>query len=399
MTKVLADYTSEDFLNDDRFIKWVKYQDSNLGHFWNSWLLTNPSNKLEFDNAVVQLRLMLSVHPVAIKQEKLDAVFMKIETEIDSGIPVKIIKYNFLRYAAAVLIPLLIFSAFYLTLKDDNIGAEQQAKVLDHNRAKLILSDGSTVLLGNNDQNIEDASGSKIEKDSAGLRYADQTGATTIAYNTIEVPRGAEYRLVLTDGTQIWLNSETKLRYPAKVMPDGDRNVYLENGEAYFQVTKNKHAPFLVNLNGMQVEVLGTSFNVNTFNNVISTTLEEGNIRVNRKGKASVYQVPGEQTIFSPVSEELTKAKVDTYPFTSWKDGWLVFNDNPLEEVMEQVGRWYDMQVEYTNPSLKTIRFGGKLRKVKSVKDILTVIERSNELSTRILGGKIIISERKPATQ
>src|SRR5690606_33734716 len=117
----------------------------------------------------------------------------------------------------------------------------------------------------------------------------------------------------------------------------------------------------------------------------------------NRKGKASVYQVPGEQTIFSPVSEELTKARVDTYPFTSWKDGWLVFNDNPLEEVMDQVGRWYDMQVEYADPSLKTIRFGGKLRKAKSIKDILRVIERSNKLSTKISGGKITISERKPA--
>ena len=399
MTKVLTDYTSEDFLNDDRFIKWVKYQNSNLVDFWSSWLLTNPSNKLEFDEAVVQLRLMLSIHPVAVRQEKLDAVFMKIETEIDSEIPVKIIKYNFLRYAAAVLIPLLLFSALYLTLKDDSKGDGQQTKVLDHNRAKLILSDGRTVLLGNSDQNIQDVSGAKIEKDSAGLRYVDQIGATAVAYNTIEVPRGAEYKLVLTDGTQIWLNSETKLRYPAKVLPEGDRNVYLENGEAYFQVTKNKHAPFWVNLKGMQVEVLGTSFNVSTFNNIISTTLEEGRVRVNRKGKAPVYQVPGEQTILSPVSEELTKAKVDTYPFTSWKDGWLVFNDNPLAEVMDQVGRWYDMEVEYADPSLKTIRFGGKLRKAKSIKDILKVIERSNELSARISGSKIIISERKPATQ
>ena len=170
--------------------------------------------------------------------------------------------------------------------------------------------------------------------------------------------------------------------------------VYLESGEAYFKVTKNKHAPFMVNLNGMQVEVLGTSFNINSFNQKISTTLVEGSIRVNRKGKPPVLQVPGEQSNFDPLTGDITKSEVDIYPFTSWKDGWLVFNDNSIGEVMEQVGRWYDYRISFESQELKALRFGGKLRKSKKITDVLNVIERSNELKCRISGQTVYIQHK-----
>lgn len=394
MNKILSDYTSEDFLNDHRFLNWVKYNDPDLGKFWEGWKLTNPPNKDQFEEAVIQLRLILSVKPISFDLKRLDTIFVEIENEINVK-PLRSINFSFLRYAAAVLVPLTIVSLFYYSMRKSDHSETLPNRSQNHKQAKLTLSDGKVVLLNQNSQKILDAGGTLIQTDSIGLRYGGQTTQATLAYNTIDIPRGSEYKLIMTDGTELWLNSETRIRYPAKVIANLAREVYLEHGEVYFKVTKNKQSPFIVNLNGMQVEVLGTSFNVNTFDNAIITTLEEGKIRINRKGKPAVYQHPGDQTIYNPSSDQLTKEHVDTYPFTSWKKGWLVFNDNSLEEVMEQIGRWYNYKIQYESSSLKELRFGGKLKKTNDLRKILAIVERSNEIRATLIQDFIYI-QKKP---
>ncbi|TCC99359.1 DUF4974 domain-containing protein [Pedobacter hiemivivus] len=315
------------------------------------------------------------------------------------NVQVKSVRLNpmrrYLAYAASVL--LVVGLGWFALSQNDKLDKSRPTAIIndvDKHKATLILENGTAIALDNKTKQ-KIAGGTAVLSDSARAISYQSANAVANVYHTLVVPRGGEYKLVMSDGTEVWLNSETRLRYPAVLNETGDRMVYLESGEAYFKVTKNKHAPFLVNLNGMQVEVLGTSFNINTFNQKISTTLVEGSIKVNRKGKAALFQVPGEQSNFDPITKDISKSEVDVYPYTSWKDGWLVFNDNSLDEVLEQVGRWYDYNVSFESPELKVLRFGGKLRKSKRITDVLNVIERSNELKYRISGQTIYIYNKK----
>ncbi|SMD15374.1 FecR family protein [Pedobacter nyackensis] len=321
--------------------------------------------------------------------------WLAIQERMD--VPVKVRLNPFARYMAYAASIILMVGLGWFALRNTLKSTDQSnvAKhIVDKHKAILILEDGTSISLNNKTkQKITD--GTAVLSDSARAISYQSAKAAVNVYHTLVVPRGGEYKLVMSDGTEVWLNSETRLRYPAVLNGAGERMVYLESGEAYFKVTKNKHAPFMVNLNGMQVEVLGTSFNINTFNQKISTTLVEGSISVNRKGKAPLFQVPGEQSNFDPLTQSLSKSEVDVYPYTAWKDGWLVFNDNSLEEVLEQVGRWYDYQVDFESPDLKALRFGGKLRKSKNITDVLSVIERSNELKYKISGQTIYIYNKK----
>ncbi|MDR6782765.1 transmembrane sensor [Pedobacter africanus] len=330
-------------------------------------------------------------------------VFPLIDTELGwqairsrMSVPVTTVRLNpmrrYLVYAASVA---LVIGLGWLVLKQNRISDKNPVvqQDVDKHKATLILENGTAIALDHKTkQKITD--GTAVLSDSARAISYQAARAAANVYHTLVVPRGGEYKLLMSDGTEVWLNSETRLRYPATLNETGERMVYLESGEAYFKVTKNKHAPFMVNLNGMQVEVLGTSFNINSFNQKISTTLVEGSIRVNRKGKPPVLQVPGEQSNFDPLTGGITKSEVDIYPFTSWKDGWLVFNDNSIGEVMEQVGRWYDYRISFESQELKALRFGGKLRKSKKITDVLNVIERSNELKCSISGQTIYIQHK-----
>lgn len=334
---------------------------------------------------------LLAVYPAIDVEDG----WRSISEEID--VPLKVARLNplrrYLTYAASVA---LLAGLGWFALRNsetDRTHSKTAQNYIEKHRATLILEDGTAIALDHKTRKkITD--GTAVLSDSArAIRYQSATSPSG-GYHTLEVPRGGEYRLIMSDGTEVWLNSETRLRYPVMTMPTGNRMVYLEEGEAYFKVTKNKRAPFMVNLNGMQVEVLGTSFNINTFHKKISTTLVEGRIRINREGRAPVYQVPGEQSNFDLLTREINRSEVDIYPYTSWKDGWLVFNDNSLEEVLEQIGRWYDYQVTFESPALKSLRFGGKLRKAKNITDVLSVIERSSEVKYR-MSDKVIYIQSK----
>lgn len=301
---------------------------------------------------------------------------------------------RYLAYAASIALIMAIGWLVWQNMPGHSGNVNKQLTGLDKHQATLILEDGTSIALNQKtSQKITD--GTAVLSDSARAISYQSANVKTGVYHTLVVPRGGEYKIVMSDGTEIWLNSETKLRYPATVGSTGNRVVYLESGEAYFMVAKNKNAPFMVNLKGMQVEVLGTSFNVSTYDQKVTTTLVEGSISVNRDGQAAVHQKPGEQSVFDPTTQTLSKSTVDVYPYTSWKDGWLVFNDNSLGEVMDQVGRWYDYQVAFESSTLKALRFGGKLRKSKNIRAVLAIIERSNEVKYKISDQNIYIYSKK----
>ena len=208
-----------------------------------------------------------------------------------------------------------------------------------------------------------------------GLSYEAQghAGEAEVRYNVLDVPVAADYRLHLSDGSVVYLNADSRLRYP-ETFTGGERKVYLE-GEAYFEVAKDASRPFKVVARGVEVNVLGTHFNVNAYpeHTDVVTTLAEGKVQV-AGGASQAVLVPGEQAIASPEGMEVRK--VDVQAYTSWKDGVFVFRSMPLEEIMEQVYRWYGVEAVFFNESVRTETFTGIINRSMSAEEFFRVIEK-----------------------
>ena len=201
-----------------------------------------------------------------------------------------------------------------------------------------------------------------------------------IVYNTIVVPRGGEYKLELADGTLVWLNSDSELRYPVK-FAGSQRDVWLK-GEGYFEVSKNPEKPFRVVVDDMIVKVLGTSFNINAYKDRgnILTTLVSGKVDIqDMSGKSLVVMSPNQQVDFR--HGKISVQEVDVTRFVSWIDGKFYFNDMTLENIMSQLQRWYDIEVFFVDEELKSYPFTGVIRRDFTAGQIFEIIEKT----TRVL--------------
>jgi hypothetical protein len=253
--------------------------------------------------------------------------------------------------------------------------------------AVLILSDGEKVLLG------DKQSAKEIEKDNLivendTLKYSGLK-KNKIDYNTIIIPRGGEYVVRLSDGTKIWLNAESELRYPVS-FSEGERTVYLK-GEAFFAVEKDSNSPFKVITGEHKVTVLGTEFCVRAYGDEgkILTTLERGSVSVVSGGK-EVRLSPGEQ---SNVSEKgISVEKVNTELFTAWHNKKYIFESQSLGEILHTLSRWYDMEVSYESEDLQNIRFTGELMKYQNIRDFLNQMEGLEKTRFTIKGNEVIVS-------
>lgn len=281
-----------------------------------------------------------------------------------------------LRYAAIVLFPLLCAGvAWYLWQPGEKTPVPTLADyVRPQHGILLTLGDGQTLDLREQKNGEVWQSGSvKIQKDSLlGISYETQKQKqTTVSFHILEIPVAADYQLRLSDGTVVYLNSETKLKYP-EVFAGEERKVYLE-GEAYFEVAEDPEHPFRVMVNDMEVEVLGTHFNVNAYpeQKGVATTLAQGKVRVKDRGR-EVVLVPGQQAVATPSGLEVRE--VDVQEYLSWKDGLFIFRRMPLAEIMIQVYRWYGVKSEFSDEALREITFTGVINKNLSAEDLFRVI-------------------------
>lgn len=306
-------------------------------------------------------------------------------------------------YAAAILVPLMIFGGVLSYLSNQapekTVLVQQAPEILPGKpRAVLVLDGGQSVLLDSlAEQSITEKDGTMIEKGNRSLNYTKQSGNLNAAniYNTIKIPQGGEYNLVLSDGTKVYLNAESQLRYPVQ-FAGNIREVELV-GEGYFEVTTNAQKPFVVKTNGVSVEVLGTSFNVNAYGNTekIVTTLVEGSVKLNMQG-SSVSQIlePAEQAVFDVNSGKAEISKVDVNLYTAWKDGNLIFYDNRLEDIMTILTRWYSADAVFKNESVKDLRFSGSLDRYGEIKQILDIIQSTGKVNIEINDNIILFSKK-----
>lgn len=266
-------------------------------------------------------------------------------------------------------------------------------------KAILILGDGSKVVLDNTQNGTLSQQGnSKVLKIDAGkLVYnaatAINNGRPKILYNTISTPRGGQYQVTLPDGTKVWLNASSSLRFPTMFIAGKERVVELNGGEAYFEVSKNAAMPFKVKMNKMEIQVLGTHFNVMAYGNehAIQTTLLEGSVKINTSSdNKSVALRPGQQADLSNRGDIAVLQNIDVDLAVAWKNGFTAFRKANIVTIMRQVERWYDVDVVYEGGDVSARTFTGKISRNANLSDLLRLLEVS-KIHFKIEGRKITV--------
>ena len=261
-------------------------------------------------------------------------------------------------------------------------------------KAELILSTGERVVLNQQRVSIEGVNETGIQNDSVtGLNYTTaKVQGEELVYNTMRIPVGGFYQLALSDGSKVWLNSMTELRFPVAFTGE-ERKVYL-TGEAYFEVAPDSKHPFIVvTEEGMEVKVYGTEFNMSTYQHgVVQTVLVSGKvgIRVNATGK-EVMLAPRQMAEYSEKTGMVRVEDTDPYRYIAWKDGEFVFERETIEEIMERLGRWYDVKVFYENESLKQKRFTGVISRYENIEQVLRLIEGPATLRFEVKGNVVTV--------
>ena len=218
------------------------------------------------------------------------------------------------------------------------------------NKAVLTLAGGSIVSLDSAvNIRLKEADGTLINKQTGKLVYSENNSDNAkIFFNVLSTPRGGDYQLVLADGTKVWLNAASSLKFPTR-FEGKERTVYL-HGEAYFEVAKNKQMPFHVVLdNDMTVEVLGTHFNIMGYSDEeeIKTTLIEGTVKVTTTAK-TVLLTPSTQAVISKADKTMEVGNTDVVKELAWKNGTIEFDGDDLQYMMRQIGRWYDVDIQFS---------------------------------------------------
>lgn len=261
-------------------------------------------------------------------------------------------------------------------------------------KVRLKLQNGREVDLSSEERTvIVSETGLTAIRDSNLLDYqkiGPVSGNDGGEYNTLVVPVGAEYHLLLNDGTRVYMNSASELRYPTVFSRDR-REVFLK-GEAYFEVTRDTSRQFVVQAGAVSIEVLGTSFNVSAYADakVISATLTSGKIRAVSGGMAYPV-VPGEQFRKYILTGEICVEKVNTEMYTCWKDGYYYFDACPLSDIMQSLSRWYDIQVFFIDQSLKDIEFTGRLRRYEEVDGLFRKFEQTRNICFIRKGNTVMV--------
>ncbi|WGQ11191.1 FecR family protein [Pedobacter gandavensis] len=298
--------------------------------------------------------------------------------------------------AASILLIAALSVVFFTRMPSDNRGA--YVKHTTHikpggNKAYLTLGNGKRIILTDLENGtLSTQNGLQITKTHDGQLVYTITGDQPSGgndYNVIETPRGGQYQILLPDGTHVWLNAASSLKYPS-VFTGKERKVELQ-GEAYFEVSKNKKMPFKVISSQQTVEVLGTHFNVNSYaeDKEARTTLLEGSVRVEPNHSAGIMIRPGQQTRVK-LNDKINVIEADLEEVMAWKDNYFRFNNEKIESIMRKISRWYDVGVEYHGP-ISEEEFNGTISRAKNISQVLEMLEDTKSVHFKIEGRRIIV--------
>ena len=357
------------------------------------WRSVSPRHEELFQRMLSSEHVEKSISRFVKTEEEEERGWRQLQQKARSGRSVRKIKW--FPYAAAIVLILSVGGVFYFS------GDKEQTEILPiaknevqvpGSRAVLILPDGRKVDLENEVLRSDLAQSDSLLLVSArSLKYRDiDSPDTTEIFHTLEIPRGGEYLLTLSDGTMIYLNSESTLSFPVKFQGK-ERKVYL-TGEAYFKVAKNTEHPFVVTAGELEVLVTGTTFGVRAYKDEkdIQTTLESGRVTVRVEGK-SVKLVPNKQVLFNKSTMGLEVRDVDVDLYLAWADGRLVYDNCPLEKILTDLGRWYNIDVFYSRDELRSYQFSLNMKKHEEFTQVLELIGKTGEVQFEIKDNTVIV--------
>ncbi|MFD0793094.1 FecR family protein [Mucilaginibacter litoreus] len=263
-------------------------------------------------------------------------------------------------------------------------------------KAYLTLSDGQSIYLTQQRSGIIGNDGGKdiVKSPDEKIEYVDRHGlhnSQNIAFNTLRTPNGGHYKLVLADGTKVWLNAASQLKYPANFRYLKERKIEL-SGEAYFEVAKDARHPFIVQTDDQQIKVLGTHFNVNAYHDDggSKTTLLEGSIRAATLKEQALIK-PGQQVV-SDLNGVLKVQDTDTEFAVAWKNDQFMFESEPVKPLMKSIARWYDVEVIYSKDA-PDVRFNGAISKFENISAVLKILEKTGKIHFELSGRKVYVTK------
>lgn len=350
------------------------------------WLRSSDAHRHYFERAQRFYRQGSGFRKAPVNTQ---AAFRKMMGSLER-VPQPFKRSRFIPYAASIAASILLLLVAYFVFRPleseapPPVSQSIQTITPGTDKAILLMDDGTTYDLSSGQNLTVEEGGTQISSQGTSLQYqASNERTTEVKYNTLVIPRGGQFSLTLTDGTRVWLNSGTTLKYPTRFVSD-ERKVEL-TGEAYFEVEKNTEMPFRVLSGAQVVEVLGTSFNISSYqeNPSVYTTLVEGKVRVFLEETPQVSEtlLPEQQSIFIKGTDTIDQRTVDVEQYTAWKDGWFYFRDEPLEAIMQTLARWYDVEVHFANDPAKRLQFTGKIKRYEELKDVLNLLEKTNEVT------------------
>ncbi len=381
LSRVIKGKSSD--LEDEKFIEWY-------------------SGKRKQKNFIKDVRSFyaLSEDREYVSEEHINKEWKKFVRSVS---PLHRICYCSIKVAASIIIVCCLTVSFWYINKKI-LSPEIVVETINsgEHKAMLILTDGSRYVLSSNKDKVIESNGLLIKNKNKSLTFesgVDVNNTDSVIYeqkyNTIRVPRFGEYNLTLSDGTKVWLNAMSSLSFP-NVFKGDTREVKVE-GEVYFDVKHNPDKPFIVLCNNIQVKVLGTEFNIRSYEkNKIATTLVNGKVEMNYLDKpgSTVILKPGEQGLAESEKPKIDISKVNVSSVTAWKSGEFLFENRRLEDIMKELSMWYDINVFYENLDIKNERFYAYINRSDDFKKVLKKFEVTEKINIRVKGKNVIISKK-----
>ena len=393
-------FSAEDFASDAYFQKWILENDRMTNVFWQKWLLDNP-HKLEDVDLATEIIQHFRFKEYIASEEDFNEVWKNLKETHSENLekPYSPHKKWYVGVAATIALLLSVVSFFTNDMKGIKKNAIQMAPLIENtiqtgtDKAVLTLADGSNIELIKGETFTTKNAHSNGEE----IVYNSASAKKEIAYNYLTTPRGGQYFVKLSDGTQVWLNSESKLKYPVTFHNSETREVELVYGEAYFDVspsTLHDGAKFKVKNQSQEIEVLGTEFNIKAYKDETSflTTLVEGKVAVNTLDyDNTAYLVPNQQLKLDLINNITVISEVDFYREISWKNGVFSFKNKTLKDIMKVLSRWYEINVVFDIQQVENVVINGTLKKNLSIVEIMETITNASDIDYEINGKTVFL--------
>ena len=353
---------------------------------WNEFLRICPEYK-EYVESMKSLRHQVPLIE-GFSEEELRVKYKQLSARVAHRHSRKMV---YISYAASIVI--LFFVSFFYFNREGKEAFDKQSAMIDRlahpggKQAELILSTGEKLDISMTDGMTDTLGGAVLG--ASGLVYKNNLEGNSQEYNTLRVPRGGEFQLMLADGTLVHLNSESSLTYPVKFSP-GERKIRL-SGEAFFEVVSNGSS-FVVETEQQEVKVLGTKFNVSCYRGEEVVVLESGRVVVDSRKGSSQELRPGEMAVLR--EGEYQVEPVDTRLYTSWKEGIFYFHYLSLSTIVEQLSRWYDVEIVFSDEDVKKLHFTGAIEKDRPLSFTLALIKATTSVEFEVCDQRIIIKKK-----